>query len=1500
MAQTRNSAQNTFEQGLVMDFAPERAGDKTLSNALNATFLTFNGNEWSLQNDMGNARVETAYLPTGYVPVGTCEFGDIIYIVSYNPIENKSQIGCFPSPERNISNKEKGGLGQSVRADNFTNTKGKIVNNSLRKIVYSNSNISPGDKYIIAWKNLEQEDKDLISNYGNESQILDNNKYYWPKLLKVHVVSIEETGKITQLDSTTKWYTDDSSQKFIISTRDLDQDTTTSNLDTYRSALSCQYSVFQSKIPGKLALYFELETIDSFSCGHKTFRRTVTDSSGKTIDVFDIYLSASWETNNYNVNPCGMLITASTFQEMQPYTDEERTNYLVTENLISEEEIYAYSRVVEFSRSYKIETPSPSYKQFLTKDSYYIRVKDYQTITSEKTATEVITTNALRVYEVDQESKVRLPKTDPETGCGMYVLNPVVYSIDSNGNYIYQTIIGESHYKCEEKSINDDIIVNYFKKSVLKYVGTVTADITDNSGDPKDCLIQYTVCPCMPYGALDSLATTNTIYFNRAETGEVKLKTWQYYVNTNSITLRFGFDTYLKTSEDEVIDKVIMEFYDNLGICACYELTDQESYDATFTEYFELDKVASNPRMSSLQIEKGGRVLKNLIPHKSENTSINYGTLVKGNYDLTQYYIINSKDEKAYLCSMNGQVLDEKSKDTLTIKDNEPAYKLNAGILYYGRPYGVRIKIFKGTQNELGGIDISGKEEPIIIDRWLWTAPLFNDRFTNTPDFKDCQLEIPLDFQATLDGSKIKIENTLFPSKTTTAEADSTFKIYRQAITGVDSEYNSISNLEIKGTPTLGDTYGNSLYLQHSALANINIKVALGEKSITFDTDTYTTDWEEEDYGDIDELHPKIIDDLEEKFDRTCLTKTPNLTTITSLKDESKNWKDQFTLEYYKCTETSENLNFNYLNASGELKSATISKYYATTGDKWSSTPLQFRLQGAKFLKSQAAKTKMLNIKHFLKKTIETKTDLEERLGISLNAGIFYHKKIAFIGLDSGDGDDCNVQFGLVDCTNYRDNTRRLVSVFATERNDTDDVSDYDFDASDSDQTKSMTKLYSAPFTPVIFGATQWNDTGAGNELNGISSSNDLSGFWGDMNAGCTEDKYQVSSGCHGVRPWDNNGSYYLGRLHQDENPRKPFNLGTSLMLKDNTSGKYIIGSDFRFYKYEQDILCQQFPWKPKVKEVTTGQSTEYIYNYAVLLASIFTQLYGVTSCLDPKDRTVYIPNNIGTCSKYEEYWNSDILVNQSVNEDFNTSSQTLDPKKSSSTLIGILPSLTLVYKNQKYQGIPLFGFAAGIAHQMYPDNKKLSELLSNDDYSEGAIELDGEEVLTFKNINPKITETTKAIAFNYSIPFSVSELRDSYVAAESATILYKINSDGTREHHIVDGFNDTSSFYTYNSDTETIAKVSSSDQFPIIKSASVNTSTGVLTYKYTNENQMVPLDSTIRIWDHIACAGGSICMKDLDQLDGYNNTFTLTMHMDDDGHFYNLRSIYLFDFNRA
>ena len=96
-------AQNTFTDGLIMDFNNLVTPSSALTNCLNGTNITFNGNEFMLQNDMGNGRVETAYLPTGYVPIGMKEYGGIIYVVSVDPLNNKCQIGSFPSPERNLT-----------------------------------------------------------------------------------------------------------------------------------------------------------------------------------------------------------------------------------------------------------------------------------------------------------------------------------------------------------------------------------------------------------------------------------------------------------------------------------------------------------------------------------------------------------------------------------------------------------------------------------------------------------------------------------------------------------------------------------------------------------------------------------------------------------------------------------------------------------------------------------------------------------------------------------------------------------------------------------------------------------------------------------------------------------------------------------------------------------------------------------------------------------------------------------------------------------------------------------------------------------------------------------------------------------------------------------------------------------------------------------------------------------------------------------------------------
>jgi len=86
----RKEATNTFGEGLIMDLNPLTTPNNVLTSCLNGTIITYNGNEYVLQNDMGNGRVETAYLPAGYVPVGVTEFGGIVYVVSYNPQLDKS------------------------------------------------------------------------------------------------------------------------------------------------------------------------------------------------------------------------------------------------------------------------------------------------------------------------------------------------------------------------------------------------------------------------------------------------------------------------------------------------------------------------------------------------------------------------------------------------------------------------------------------------------------------------------------------------------------------------------------------------------------------------------------------------------------------------------------------------------------------------------------------------------------------------------------------------------------------------------------------------------------------------------------------------------------------------------------------------------------------------------------------------------------------------------------------------------------------------------------------------------------------------------------------------------------------------------------------------------------------------------------------------------------------------------------------------------------------
>lgn len=313
MAEVIRKSINRFTKGIVMDFSPENTKNDTLTYALNATLLTFNGNELSLQNDMGNARVETAYLPEGYIPVGTCEYGGIIYIVSYNPLEDKSQIGCFPSPERNISSDELGNLVETIHASDFIED--GTISNTSKCVLLKRDSLNPGDKFIIS------ANESIYQERLADLQIATEKSEYKPvsnPVLALNVVSIEDSGKIVYLNSSLRTYEFNSNQndsnikyKYPIlgSTETSTENLNNIDIDSYRNVLSSGYNVFRSKTSGKLAILAELIAIDSYSVTHSVVPRTELQSDNLTHNVgtFDVIIHTevgpSLTSENYDVNP---------------------------------------------------------------------------------------------------------------------------------------------------------------------------------------------------------------------------------------------------------------------------------------------------------------------------------------------------------------------------------------------------------------------------------------------------------------------------------------------------------------------------------------------------------------------------------------------------------------------------------------------------------------------------------------------------------------------------------------------------------------------------------------------------------------------------------------------------------------------------------------------------------------------------------------------------------------------------------------------------------------------------------------------------------------------------------------------------------------------------------------------------------------------------------------------------------------------------------------------
>ena len=796
MTNTRMSAKNGFQEGLVLDLSPTNSSANSLSSALNATLITYNGNEMSLQNDMGNARVETAFLPEGYVPVGTCEFGDIIYIVSYNPIINKSQIGCFPSPERNISTEEIGDMKQSLSWKDFQGGEnepdGTLKTTSVKKIVYGSKNMNSGDQYIIYSEGLKT---DYLSDYGNTDYIHDN----FPKLVKIHVVSVEESGKIVYLDSTTKWYdnisykengdidTEKSGKDYYINVNPIKTNDGKIDIDAYRTLVNSAYSTFSSKVSGKLALLIELEKITGFSCAWEPY---INDSK------YDIYFHFNWTTDNPNINPCGAVITKAEWSGIDQnhygqylYWKEENNELQL--NLVSGDWVKVDNPITAF--------PNTGYKEFTftrkycpeNNISYSDYIKDYEynkCLSLELDTLSVMEENkrlSVTPYKVVlAKGNSGLPKE------GTYYVNCDGWHKDDK---YYYTVENSNIIKLSEKSINDDLINNYFHYPVIKKFNSFTIPQEKDGKKPyiDNLIYHYEVTPAMPYGILEEFAQEGYIDFSKIGTKNIKITNWRYHNYENTSTLVWGMDAY--TEPEKYIDEVIFEFWDHQGFAAAYHSKGKTSYNGVFTEIIPLNGAGFSYKLNNL--DHNGK------EHSHIGLEIDSKDIVQG-----QSYI----------------------------KEGDKYYIDDSGIIYSNSLYLVKIFVKYGYKNIAGQFH---EIETIKDYRWYWTNSLFNEDYYNTIDFKKLQFKLNYDCQAGFkqnDNYKVKVDNYIAKDDySELVDQNNYYKTLSATVQSVGQTAEEEGNIQMTVLGGLQNNYGTfNLNAEEEKLAKIKVTIYLAKDEL--------------------------------------------------------------------------------------------------------------------------------------------------------------------------------------------------------------------------------------------------------------------------------------------------------------------------------------------------------------------------------------------------------------------------------------------------------------------------------------------------------------------------------------------------------------------------------------------------------------------------------------------------------------------------------------------
>lgn len=883
------SAQNTFGSALVMDLSPTTVSNTSLVGALNATLLTGNGNEMSLQQDMGNGRVETAFLPEGYVPVGSCEFGDIVYIVSYNPLENKSQIGCFPSPERNISSDETLDPQQSLVCSEFQklykNEKatGKLETTSVKKIIYATKNMNPGDKYIIYTDTgaFSEENIKRLTDYGNSSHQMGE----WPKLLRISVVSIEDSGKIVDLGASVKWYDNDYYINYEYDSQG------NIDLDSYRSLVSSAYSVFSSKVSGKLAVLAELETFDSFGCAYEVYVKDVdvTGEDGHGFKVatkkrYDIWFYTSWGTQDYDINPMGFVITKSEWTTEEnggklymPYWDEDLKKYQYdyygieykedgsgwdystegealavpvptaeknyAEESESEEIGWDYDAVYRYYRTYCLEYPPQTYADYL-KESLDTLLPDIIDWKKEKEDDDTYSYTAVvlpsgKTYDdlrlVTKVTRLTGDDNEPDENKYVYNLDSVGYKEDGTIGY-YTKLKDGSMAELNRIKLADDVVNDWFGKDIPRRL--------QKEADESFTLVTSVMMASDPDDS--DHQTEETEY----ETGLERM-VWNYEV---APVMPYGVLDYMAVSGQidfskigkGIINLVIWKYYNSGTVSTlkwgleAYTEPNMGIAGVNF-DFYDNQGFAAGYHVTGKTTYAGTFTESIVMGSKGTNYRLD-GTDSTGISGLP-HAGDSDPNGTVWLDADGKPTWDSQREEGGEMKDNEGPFIDDNGVINPNILYLVRITVKYCAMDILGNYDTDNTSQFRYFYRWYWTNGMFNDQYYSIDDFDVLKPQLFIDTTVTFDtrGSdktRAMTANTFqYTDVESLVEKESYKDVFNTLGANVyainqDGADDSDGNILMTADPYITESW-STFYLDDKNIDMIKVKLMLCNSSIT-------------------------------------------------------------------------------------------------------------------------------------------------------------------------------------------------------------------------------------------------------------------------------------------------------------------------------------------------------------------------------------------------------------------------------------------------------------------------------------------------------------------------------------------------------------------------------------------------------------------------------------------------------------------------------------------